>query len=138
MGNPWEIVRNDIRYPIKFYGKVIDGADGRKECVGGEDITVVAYDVPIPGKMRLRKRLKRTKYTDKLNFFYWTCISNACISDWTDVGTYTEYTMITGDITDMAWSPSPIPMDDKRILVLATTSVDKKVKLWAAPSLNAS
>ncbi|OIT29086.1 PREDICTED: transducin beta-like protein 2 [Nicotiana attenuata] len=43
-----------------------------------------------------------------------------------------------GDITDMAWSPSPIPMGDKQVLVLATASVDKKVKLWAAPSLNAS
>lgn len=27
---------------------------------------------------------------------------------------------------------------DKQVLVLATASVDKKVKLWAAPSLNAS
>lgn len=27
---------------------------------------------------------------------------------------------------------------DKKVLVLATASVDKKVKLWAAPSLNAS
>nr|XP_016473596.1 PREDICTED: transducin beta-like protein 2 [Nicotiana tabacum] len=43
-----------------------------------------------------------------------------------------------GDITDMAWSPSQIPMGDKQVLVLATASVDKKVKLWAAPSLNAS
>ncbi|GJV10926.1 hypothetical protein Tco_1352467 [Tanacetum coccineum] len=23
MGNPWEIVRNDISYPVKFYGKVV-------------------------------------------------------------------------------------------------------------------
>ncbi|PHU30108.1 hypothetical protein BC332_02201 [Capsicum chinense] len=35
MGNPWEIVRNDISYPIKFYGKVIEGAGERKKWVGG-------------------------------------------------------------------------------------------------------
>ncbi|KAK4358022.1 hypothetical protein RND71_023632 [Anisodus tanguticus] len=31
MGNPWEIVRNDISYPVKFYGEVIEGADRKKE-----------------------------------------------------------------------------------------------------------
>ncbi|XP_055809520.1 alpha-1,4 glucan phosphorylase L-2 isozyme, chloroplastic/amyloplastic [Solanum dulcamara] len=64
MGNPWEIVRNDISYPVKFYGKVIEGADGRKEWVGGEDITAVAYDVPIPGyktKTTINLRLWLTK-----------------------------------------------------------------------------
>jgi glycogen phosphorylase len=49
MGNPWEMVRNDISYPVKFYGEVIQGPDGRKEWVRGEDIIAVAYDVPIPG-----------------------------------------------------------------------------------------
>lgn len=64
MGNPWEIVRNDISYPVKFYGKVIEGADGRKEWAGGEDITAVAYDVPIPGyktKTTINLRLWSTK-----------------------------------------------------------------------------
>lgn len=64
MGNPWEIVRNDISYPVKFYGKVIEGADGRKEWVGGEDITAVAYDIPIPGyktKTTINLRLWSTK-----------------------------------------------------------------------------
>lgn len=64
MGNPWEIVRNDISYPVKFYGKVIEGADGRKEWAGGEDITAVAYDVPIPGyktKTTINLRLWTTK-----------------------------------------------------------------------------
>ncbi|CAM6099645.1 unnamed protein product [Calypogeia fissa] len=49
MGNPWEIVRNDIFYPIKFGGKVIEGAGGKKEWVGGENVNAFAYDVPIPG-----------------------------------------------------------------------------------------
>ncbi|KVH89179.1 WD40 repeat-containing protein [Cynara cardunculus var. scolymus] len=40
-----------------------------------------------------------------------------------------------GDITDIAWAPKPIPVGDKRVTILATSSVDKKVKLWAAPTL---
>jgi starch phosphorylase len=49
MGYPWEIARNDISYPIKFFGKVVDSSDGKKEWVGGENVRAYAYDVPIPG-----------------------------------------------------------------------------------------
>ncbi|KAF0915483.1 hypothetical protein E2562_036527 [Oryza meyeriana var. granulata] len=49
MGNPWEIVRNDVSYPVKFYGKVVEGTDGRKHWIGGENIKAVAHDIPIPG-----------------------------------------------------------------------------------------
>ncbi|KAJ6926849.1 hypothetical protein NC651_011064 [Populus alba x Populus x berolinensis] len=64
MGNPWEILRNDISYPIKFYGKVVSGSDGKKHWIGGEDIKAVAYDVPIPGyktKTTINLRLWSTK-----------------------------------------------------------------------------
>ncbi|KAF8399569.1 hypothetical protein HHK36_015436 [Tetracentron sinense] len=64
MGNPWEIVRNDVSYPVKFYGKVIVGSDGNKHWVGGENIKAVAYDVPIPGyktKTTINLRLWSTK-----------------------------------------------------------------------------
>lgn len=64
MGNPWEIVRNDISYPVKFYGKVILKPDGSKAWIGGENITAVAYDVPIPGyktKTTINLRLWSTK-----------------------------------------------------------------------------
>ncbi|GAB2234229.1 hypothetical protein Droror1_Dr00003472 [Drosera rotundifolia] len=64
LGNPWEIVRNDVSYPVKFYGKVIKRPDGTKEWVGGEDIKAVAYDVPIPGyktKTTINLRLWSTK-----------------------------------------------------------------------------
>ncbi|KAM7516722.1 hypothetical protein LguiA_006305 [Lonicera macranthoides] len=64
MGNPWEIVRNDVLYPIKFYGKVVTGSDGKKHWIGGEDIKAVAYDVPIPGyktKTTINLRLWSTK-----------------------------------------------------------------------------
>ncbi|KAG6757998.1 hypothetical protein POTOM_038329 [Populus tomentosa] len=64
MGNPWEIVRNDVSYSVKFYGEVISKPDGSKEWIGGENITAVAYDVPIPGyktKTTINLRLWSTK-----------------------------------------------------------------------------
>ncbi|KAJ0982035.1 hypothetical protein J5N97_010290 [Dioscorea zingiberensis] len=64
MGNPWEIVRNDVSYPIKFYGKVVEGSDGKKHWIGGENIKAVAYDIPIPGyktKTTINLRLWSTK-----------------------------------------------------------------------------
>ncbi|KAJ9187401.1 hypothetical protein P3X46_002858 [Hevea brasiliensis] len=64
MGNPWEIVGNDISYLVKFYGKVILKPDGSKQWIGGENITAVAYDVPIPGyktKTTINLRLWSTK-----------------------------------------------------------------------------
>ncbi|KAL5792573.1 hypothetical protein ACOSP7_001167 [Xanthoceras sorbifolium] len=41
-----------------------------------------------------------------------------------------------GEITSLAWAPKTIPMGNEQKLVLATASVDKKVKLWVAPSLH--
>lgn len=43
-----------------------------------------------------------------------------------------------GLITDMAWSPRTILAGGKQEWVLATSGTDKKVKLWAAPSLHPS
>ena len=51
-GNPWEIERPYITYPVKFYGGVnVTEVDGVQvyDWVGGEDISAVAYDNPIPG-----------------------------------------------------------------------------------------
>lgn len=64
MGNPWEILRNDVSHPVKFYGKVVSGSDGKRHWIGGEDIKAVAYDVPIPGyktKNTINLRLWSTK-----------------------------------------------------------------------------
>lgn len=64
MGSPWEIIRNDVSYPVKFYGKVISGSDGKKHWTGGEDIKAIAHDVPIPGyktKTTINLRLWSTK-----------------------------------------------------------------------------
>ncbi|KAL1538762.1 Alpha-1,4 glucan phosphorylase L isozyme, chloroplastic/amyloplastic [Salvia divinorum] len=77
IGNPWEIVRNDIAYPVKFFGKVVTGSDGNKNWIGGEDILAVAYDVPIPGyktKTTISLRLWSTKVpSDQLDL----CAFNA-------------------------------------------------------------
>ncbi|PON48381.1 Guanine nucleotide-binding protein, beta subunit [Parasponia andersonii] len=43
-----------------------------------------------------------------------------------------------GDITCISWAPKNIPMGDGQASLLATASVDKKVKLWAAPSFSSS
>ena len=64
MGNPWEIVRNDVSYPVKFYGEVISDENGSKQWVGRENIMAVAYDVPIPGyktRTTINLRLWSTK-----------------------------------------------------------------------------
>lgn len=53
-GNPWEIERVDIVYPVRFYGEVITFVDEstgheRKRWRGGETVMAVAYDNPVPG-----------------------------------------------------------------------------------------
>ncbi|XP_058778828.1 alpha-1,4 glucan phosphorylase L isozyme, chloroplastic/amyloplastic [Vicia villosa] len=64
MGNPWEVIRNDVSYPVRFYGKVVSGSDGKKHWIGGEDIKAIAHDVPIPGyktRSTINLRLWSTK-----------------------------------------------------------------------------
>ncbi|XP_052883917.1 uncharacterized protein LOC108453300 isoform X2 [Gossypium arboreum] len=51
-GNPWEIERIHITYPVKFYGTVTDEFLNGEKCkvwVPGEMVEAVAYDNPIPG-----------------------------------------------------------------------------------------
>jgi len=51
-GNPWEIPRPNIAYPVSFYGHVsIHDVEGRQayKWNHGEQVTAVAYDNPIPG-----------------------------------------------------------------------------------------
>ncbi|KAH9324752.1 hypothetical protein KI387_004930, partial [Taxus chinensis] len=47
--SPWEIVRHDVIYPIRFYGKVEVTPSGARRWVDGEQLQALAYDVPIPG-----------------------------------------------------------------------------------------
>ncbi|KAI0132044.1 glycogen phosphorylase [Xylariales sp. AK1849] len=51
--NPWEFPRHDVTVGIQFYGNVRKSQDENGKTVahweGGEIVTAVAYDVPIPG-----------------------------------------------------------------------------------------
>ncbi|CCJ29433.1 unnamed protein product [Pneumocystis jirovecii] len=51
--NPWEMLRQDVRIPVRFYGHVRKYADNdgktRYSWQGGEQVLAVASDVPIPG-----------------------------------------------------------------------------------------
>jgi starch phosphorylase len=53
-GNPWEIERVDLQYPVRFYGQVRTEKkpDGTSRSIweGGEIVQAVAYDNPIPGE----------------------------------------------------------------------------------------
>ncbi|KAI4383881.1 hypothetical protein MLD38_009673 [Melastoma candidum] len=47
--SPWEIVRHDVVFPVRFFGHVEVNTDGSRKWVGGEVLQALAYDVPIPG-----------------------------------------------------------------------------------------
>ncbi|CAI7809662.1 unnamed protein product, partial [Closterium sp. NIES-54] len=51
-GNPWEIERVFVTYPVRFHGTVqsyTEAGHPRKRWVEGETVEAVAYDNPIPG-----------------------------------------------------------------------------------------
>ena len=51
-GNPWEIERPDVTYPVRFFGHIRkyheDGVESA-EWHGGEVVIAQAYDTPVPG-----------------------------------------------------------------------------------------
>ncbi|KAJ6404669.1 hypothetical protein OIU85_020746 [Salix viminalis] len=61
----------------------------------------------------------------------WLCVETGKVLDTAD-------NAHNGDITWIAWAPKTIPAGDGQTFVLATASVDKKVKLWAAPPLESA
>jgi glycogen phosphorylase len=52
-GNPWEVARPDVLFPVKFYGRVElytdDEGRTRRRWVDTHDVYAMAYDVAIPG-----------------------------------------------------------------------------------------
>lgn len=52
-GNPWDIVRPKLTYPIDFYGEVVTRTDANGklhfEWRNTEKVIAVAYDTPVPG-----------------------------------------------------------------------------------------
>ncbi|XAR60697.1 Glycogen phosphorylase [Bertholletia excelsa] len=47
--SPWEVVRYDIVFPVRFFGHVEVHPSGSRKWVGGEVVQALAYDVPVPG-----------------------------------------------------------------------------------------
>lgn len=47
--SPWEIVRHDVVFPVRFFGEVQVKPDGSRKWIGGDVLQALAYDVPIPG-----------------------------------------------------------------------------------------
>ena len=51
-GNPWEIERPDVVYPVRFYGHVRHSKDNgidRAVWEGGQQVLAQAFDTPVPG-----------------------------------------------------------------------------------------
>jgi len=50
-GNPWEIERSDVTYPVRFFGSFTKSgaAPGVANWYGGETVIAMAYDTPVPG-----------------------------------------------------------------------------------------
>ncbi|KAF9683605.1 hypothetical protein SADUNF_Sadunf04G0031300 [Salix dunnii] len=72
-GNPWEIERVHVTYPVKFYGTVEDenfNGGSRKVWLPGETVEAVAYDNPIPGhgtRNTITLRLWAAKPSDQID-----------------------------------------------------------------------
>lgn len=74
-GNPWEIMRPELTYRIKFYGRETQKYDingnSRYDWIESEDVYAVAYDIPIPGYRNNtvnNLRLWKAKSTDEFDF----------------------------------------------------------------------
>lgn len=73
-GNPWEIERPDVVYPIRFGGqtkKTWDNGVERSEWFGGELVIAQAYDTPVPGYNTYNTnnlRLWRSRPYNEFNF----------------------------------------------------------------------
>ena len=52
-GNPWEVPRPDVLFPVKFFGRVEHVKDedgrGRYRWVDCEEVYAMAYDIAVPG-----------------------------------------------------------------------------------------
>ncbi len=74
-GNPWEIMRPEHTYRVKFYGHEVMTTDKRGrlrfDWVNTDDVLAIAYDIPIPGYRNNtvnNLRLWQAKSTNEFNF----------------------------------------------------------------------
>jgi len=73
LGNPWEIMRRNLIFKVKFYGRVIQDSNNhlRFNWVDTQDVNALAYDIPIPGygtNTVNNLRLWEAKATSSFNF----------------------------------------------------------------------
>lgn len=73
LGNPWEIMRRNLIYKVKFYGRTIQNGNNhlKFDWVDTQDVNALAYDIPIPGygtKTVNNLRLWEAKATSSFNF----------------------------------------------------------------------
>jgi len=73
LGNPWEIMRRNLLFKVKFYGKVAQDNNNllKFNWVDTQDVNALAYDIPIPGygtKTVNNLRLWEAKATSSFNF----------------------------------------------------------------------
>ncbi|HEY3251745.1 MAG TPA: glycogen/starch/alpha-glucan family phosphorylase, partial [Ignavibacteria bacterium] len=76
-GNPWEVVRPELTYKVKFNGTVETYFDEtgrpRYRWINTDDVLAVAHDVPVPGYQNETVntlRLWQAKATDEFNLNY--------------------------------------------------------------------
>mmetsp|Transcript_23971 Transcript_23971/g.32121 ORF Transcript_23971/g.32121 Transcript_23971/m.32121 type:complete len:619 (-) Transcript_23971:556-2412(-) len=73
-GNPWEIERSDVVYPVRFYGRVDKYQENgvmRANWVDGQIVMAQAYDTPVPGYNTYNTnnlRLWRSRPCNEFNF----------------------------------------------------------------------
>lgn len=92
-GNPWEIVRSDVKYEIKFGGHVVPVRDaaGKIKHIweAGSNVNAVAFDMPVPGYKTLNTLNLRLWSSQPTNEFdleafngdensdaYWNALNN--------------------------------------------------------------
>jgi glycogen phosphorylase len=73
LGNPWEIMRRNLIFKVKFYGKIIQDNNNhlKFKWVDTQDVNALAYDIPIPGygtNTVNNLRLWEAKATSSFNF----------------------------------------------------------------------
>ena len=73
LGNPWEIMRRNLIFKVKFYGRIIQDRDNHLKFnwVDTQDVNALAYDIPIPGygtSTVNNLRLWEAKATSSFNF----------------------------------------------------------------------
>ena len=73
LGNPWEIMRRNLIFKVKFYGRIIQDNNNhlKFKWVDTQDVNALAYDIPIPGygtNTVNNLRLWEAKATSSFNF----------------------------------------------------------------------